>query len=192
MSELIQEELFEEVLKDELTLLKERAAIMGIQYHPSIGVDKLREKVTAALKDPSEPEEQAVEQAETSAPETKAQAHMRFRKEASVLIRVRLTCMNPAKQKWEGEIFTVSNSVIGTMKKFIPFHAEEGWHIPQALLNIIQERHYQAPYTERGTKGQEIRKYKMAKEFSIEILPPLTVEEMKDLATQQAIANRIG
>ena len=37
-------ETFEE--SDELTLLKERADLMGIKYHPSIGVDKLREKVT--------------------------------------------------------------------------------------------------------------------------------------------------
>ena len=100
--------------------------------------------------------------------------------------------MNPAKQSWEGEIFTVSNSVIGTMKKFIPFHAEEGWHIPQALLNTIQERQYQAPYTERGPKGQEMRRFKLVKEFSIEILPNLTDSELKDLANQQAIANRIG
>jgi hypothetical protein len=189
MSEVNQEKSFDHVLKDELTQLKERAAILGIQYHPSIGLDKLREKVTAALKEPDEPEEAY---AVTEVQESKAQAHARLRKEASVLIRVRLTCMNPAKQNWEGEIFTVSNSVIGTMKKFIPFHAEEGWHIPQALLNIIQERHYQAPYTERGSKGQEIRKYKMAKEFSIELLPNLTANELKDLANQQAIANRIG
>jgi hypothetical protein len=186
-----QEELFEDAPKDELTLLKERAAVMGIQYHPSIGLDKLREKLSASLTDSTDPEE-AVEQDTAEVQETKAQAHMRFRREASALIRVRLTCMNPAKQKWEGEIFTVSNSVIGTMKKYIPFHAEEGWHIPQALLNIIQERHYQAPYTENGPKGQKIRKYKMAKEFSIEILPNLTASELKDLANQQAISNRIG
>ena len=191
MFEVNPEEAFEDAPKDELTLLKERATIMGIQYHPSIGLDKLRDKVTAALKDPDGSEE-VVEQTATAVQESLAQAHMRFRKEASALVRVRLTCMNPAKQKWEGEIFTVSNSVIGTMKKFIPFHAEEGWHIPQALLNMIQERHYQAPYTERGAKGQEIRKYKMAKEFSIEILPNLTASELKDLANQQAIANRIG
>jgi hypothetical protein len=191
MSTVDQEESSQAILKDEMTLLKERAAIMGIQYHPSIGLDKLREKVSAALKEPAAIEGVLVD-AEQEVQESKAQAHMRHRKEASVLIRVRLTCMNPAKQKWEGEIFTVSNSVIGTMKKFIPFHAEEGWHIPQALLNIIQERHYQAPYTENGAKGQKIRKYKLAREFSIELLPNLTSGELKDLANQQAIANRIG
>ena len=190
MFEVNQEESFEDAPKDELTLLKERATLIGLQYHPSIGLDKLREKVTAALKEPAEVE--AVVQVAQEVQESEAQVHARYRKEASALIRVRLTCMNPAKQSWEGEIFTVSNSVIGTMKKFIPFHAEEGWHIPQALLNVIQERHYQAPYTERNSKGQEIRKYKMAKEFSIEILPNLTGVELKDLANQQAIANRIG
>ena len=191
MFEANQEELLEDAPKDELTLLKERATLIGISYHPSIGLDKLREKVTAALKEPAEVEA-AVVQVAQEAQESEAQVHARYRKEASALIRVRLTCMNPSKQNWEGEIFTVSNSVIGTMKKFIPFHAEEGWHIPQALLNMIQERHYQAPYTERGSKGQEMRRFKLVKEFSIEILPNLTVGELKDLANQQAIANRIG
>jgi hypothetical protein len=37
-------------IPDELTSLKARADLMGITYHPSIGVDKLREKVQAALE----------------------------------------------------------------------------------------------------------------------------------------------
>lgn len=187
MIEEVQEEV---VLKDELTLLKERADTINIPYHPSIGVEKLREKLNAALQDEAEPVEEelpaSVEQ------ETKAQAHARIRKEAAALVRIRLTCMNPAKQKWEGEIITVSNSVMGTMKKFIPFNAENGWHIPKAILSVLQERVYQAPYTENGPRGQKIRKYKLAKEFAIEILPNLTPDELKDLANQQAIANRIG
>jgi hypothetical protein len=37
-----------------------------------------------------------------------------------------------------------------------------------------------------------MRRFKLVKEFSIEILPNLTGVELKDLANQQAIANRIG
>lgn len=187
MNEVNQEDDMTEV-RDELAVLKERAALMGMSFHPSISVAKLRDKINAALQDSEEPEEDSapIEQ------ETLAQAHSRLRKEASALIRVRLTCMNPAKQKWEGEIITVSNSVMGTMKKFIPFHAEDGWHIPKAILNVLLERTYQAPYMDKGPKGQKIRKYKLAKEFSIEHLPNLTPSELQDLANQQAIANRIG
>ena len=46
-------ETFEE--SDELTLLKERADLMGIKYHPSIGVDKLREKVNSVLVPKDDP-----------------------------------------------------------------------------------------------------------------------------------------
>ena len=44
---------------NELTLLKERADMMGIPYHPSIGLEKLKEKVDTVLKpaeDETEPE----------------------------------------------------------------------------------------------------------------------------------------
>ena len=44
--------------------------------------------------------------------------------------------MNPTKKEWEGEIITVSNALVAvTVKKYIPFAAEDGWHVPQISLN---------------------------------------------------------
>ena len=39
-------------MEDELTLLKERADMMGVKYHPSIGLEKLKEKVNEKLAPP--------------------------------------------------------------------------------------------------------------------------------------------
>ena len=36
---------FEEPLESELEALKSRADLLGLKYHPSIGVDKLKEKL---------------------------------------------------------------------------------------------------------------------------------------------------
>ena len=51
----------EDVLEmpDELTSLKQRADLLGLSYHPSIGLEKLRDKVNAALssQEESKPEE---------------------------------------------------------------------------------------------------------------------------------------
>lgn len=165
---------------DELANLKARADMLGIKYHPSISLEKLREKVNASL----DPEEKAA-----AAPAVDRAAMQR---QANELVRVRVTCMNPAKKEWEGEIFTVGNSVVGTIKKYIPFNADEGWHVPRFILDQIKARECQVFTTVKGPRGNTTRQGKLIKEFAIEILDPLTEEELHDLAQRQAMANSIG
>ena len=168
-------------LEQELEMLKTRASLLGVKYHPSISVDKLREKIDAldstqdvVIKVPSE--------------EDKRVALIR---EANKLVRVRITCMNPAKKEWEGEIITVSNSVIGTIRKYIPFNADDGWHVPQAILNMLNERMCQVFNSVPDGKGNMVRKGKLVKEFSIEVLPDLTPSELHDLAQRQSMSKTV-
>ncbi len=166
---------------DELVALKERADLLGVKYHPSISLEKLREKVNATLA-PTEDEAEAA---------PKKPNRLAAQKRASELVRIRLTCMNPAKKEWEGEIFTVGNSAVGTFKKFIPFNADEGWHVPRIILEQLQERQCQVFVTSRDKRGNTTRQGKLIKEFAVEILPALTEEELKDLAQRQAMAKSI-
>lgn len=167
---------------DELATLKARADTLGIQYHPSIGVEKLREKVNGALTDviATEVKEDPV------APQRK-----KDRDEASKLVRLRLTCMNPNKKEWDGEFITAGNAVIGSFTKFVPFNAPDGWHVPNIIYQQLRDRECQVFTTVRDSKGNSTRKGKLIKEFSIEILPPLTAEELHDLAQRQAMAKSI-
>lgn len=177
----------EEVMVDELETLKARAKQLGIKHHPSIGVDALRDKVNAALASETDTsEEELVENTAAAPTKTKAQILKAKKAEANKLIRVRITCMNPAKKDWEGEIFTGGNSVVGTTRKMVPFETE--WHVPQVLLNVIENRKYQSFYKVKTPKG-EITKNKLVKEFSVDRLQPLTKGELKDLAQRQAMAN---
>lgn len=127
--------------------------------------------------------------------ETDGMKRVRQKREALKLIRVRITCMNPAKKEWEGEIFTVGNATIGTVKKFIPFNAEEGWHIPSIMLEMLRERKCQIFVTKKtaGPKAGavSVREGKLIREFAIEVLPPLTDAEMADLAQRQAMSGAI-
>jgi len=180
---------------DELSLLKDRAKKMGIKFHPSIGLEKLRDKVNRVINS-QEASTQITEEADTPVvkavkPETKAQREARMRKEASKLVRVKINCMNPNKTEYEGEIFTVSNSIVGTFKKYVSYNNEEGWHIPQIILKHLQERKCQVFYTVKGPRGEKVRKGKLISEFAIEIMPPLTTQELKELAQRQAMANNI-
>lgn len=183
------EQTTEGVQQDELSTLKARADLLGISYHPSIGVEKLREKLAAALEE-NEPKNEGTG---IGAPaESADQKRLRLLQEATKLVRIRVTCMNPAKKEWEGEIITVGNNVVGTLKKYIPFNADEGWHVPNIMYEALKERMCQVFVSTKTKNGVTIRQGKMIKEFAIEVLPPLTEEELKDLAQRQAMAKSVG
>ena len=184
-----------ELTQDELATLKARADMLGISYHPSIGVEKLKAKIEAKLNDApeenDEPEVKPPVEAPVVAVETEGQKRQRLRKQAAELVRIRVTCMNPAKREWEGEIITAGNSAVGTFKKYIPFNADEGWHVPRIIYNQLVERECQVFVTTKDGRGNSVRRGKSIKEFAIEVLPQLTQEELDELARRQAMAKSI-
>lgn len=179
-------------VQDELAALKARADMLGLSYHPTIGVEKLREKVNAAATSTTEaPVAATVPENLNPAVESEAERRYRKKREANELVRVRVTCMNPAKSEWEGEIFTAGNSLVGSFTKFVPFNSEDGWHIPRIIYNQMIERKCQIFVTTRDARGNSTRTGKLIKEFAIEVLPQLTVDELHDLAQRQAMAKSI-
>lgn len=187
MSDIQNEDVLE--IPDERDALKARADLLGISYHPSIGVDKLREKVAAALADPVV--SPAVQVANVAAEESANERRYRKKQEANELIRIRLVCMNPNKKEWEGEIITAGNSVVGTFKKYVPFNADEGWHVPRIIYNQLAQRECQTFVTKTDKRGNTTRSGKIIKEFAIEILPQLTAAELAEMARRQAMAKSI-
>lgn len=175
---------------DERAMLRQRLATMGINPSPNTGLDKLRKMLTDALNGdkPADPKEDGPT-LDKERDETRGQMAARLRREASVQKRVRITCMNPNKREHQGELFTVSNNFVGTFKKFVPF--DTPWHVPDIILKQIRSREYQTFVTKKAPNGAKIRVGKLVKEFAIEELPPLTEEELKDLAAQQAVNQSI-
>lgn len=175
------------LVQDELITLKARADLLGVAYHPSIGLEKLREKVSAAIAGkPDEPAEPAATPVETA-----NQKRLRLHAEASKQVRIRVMCMNPEKKEWSGEIFTVGNGAVGTFKKYVPFGNDEGWHVPHIIYQQLLERQCQVFVTVKDARGNSLRKGKLIREFAVEVLPPLTEDEMKDLAQRQAMSHAI-
>jgi hypothetical protein len=175
-----------EVTEDELTVLKDRATQMGIQFHPAIGLDKLRGKVNEALAGKTtEPEAEAP--AKLTEAQQKNLAARALRKEAMKLIKVNISCMNPNKGEWDGEIFTTGNSVIGTIRRYVHFNTD--WHVEQAILNMLLERQAQIFVTVKGRNGRKERKGKLIKEFTISYPEKMTQVELDKLAQRQAMAS---
>lgn len=174
--------------EQELEALKMRADRLGVKYHPSISAEKLREKIATYLAE-TEPKMPAAPVPEKSDADKLNDERRDAINRAMRLVRVRITCMNPFKKEWEGEIFTAGNSVVGSVEKYVPFNTE--WHVPQIMLNMLEERNCQIFFNEKARNGITVRRGKLIKEFAIEILPDLTPGQLKDLAQQQAMANRI-
>lgn len=159
--------------------LKDFADSLDIKYHPSISAEKLAEKIENAGK---------VEEPEVEEP-VKAETPEELKKEATALVRCRVTCMNPAKREWEGELFCVGNKYIGTIKKYVPYGVE--WHVPRVIFNMIKEKECQVFISEKrrtGTGNATSRTGRLIKEFAVEELPQLTEKELKALAQRQAMA----
>ena len=99
--------------------------------------------------------------------------------------------MNPAKKEWEGEIFSCGNTTVGSFTKYVPFNADDGWHVPEMIYKMIRDRQCQVFYTVTDDKGNKIRRGKLIREFAVEKLPPLTPEELHELAQRQAMSKSI-
>ena len=180
VTDLTQDTDVEETERD---ALERQAVQLGIKFHPNIGTDKLREKVSQALNsDGSDDDEEDVVVTVTP----KAQKPV-SRDDALALIRVRITCMNPNKKEWEGEVFTVGNSRIGTVRRMVPFEAE--YHVPRIMLNMIRNRQYQTFIQKKLPNGDKYKEGKLVREFAIEELAPLTSKELNDLRQRQAMAS---
>ena len=186
MSEVQNEDVLE--MPDELSSLKARADLLGLSYHPSIGLDKLRDKVANAIAGVKEEVDPVVQ---VAAVESESAIRNKQRNDALELVRIRVSCMNPNKKEWEGEIFSVGNGLIGTQKKFVPFNNDEGWHVPRCIYDMIVSRECQMFYSHKDARGNATRKSKIIKEFAVEVLPALTAEELEELARRQAMAKSI-
>ena len=104
------------------------------------------------------------------------------------LVRCRITCMNPNKKNWTGEIVSVGSSRVGTFKKMIPLDSDEPYHIPKIIFDHLKERKCAIRHTRKTPDGREHVDVKMVNEFSLDVLPPLTVTELEDLRKRQAMA----
>lgn len=164
----------------ERDMLKERADMMNIKYAGNISTDALRERVNAAL---------------TATPSVAATAvaaqgkGYEIKRKATALVRVRITCLNPSKRDSEGEFFRTGNKYVPTISRFVPF--EQDTHIEQMLLTLIQNREYSIVVHEKNAEGRKSPVRKQRKEFQVEILEPLSKEELAKLAESQIKRNAI-
>lgn len=200
--------------EQEKTLLLQRARLMGLNPSNNAKPETLRAMIAEKMaKD--EPADNGDEAADNEQPETgpepvkqdpevvkpTAQKTPSIRKhmhdEQMRLIRVRIANLDPKKADLQGEIVTVANKFLGTVKVFVPFgeQTEDGWHIPYVIFKELDRRKFlQIKTTKKRVNGittQEVSQ-KWVKEFSLEVLEPLSREELGKLAQAQLAAGSVG
>ena len=200
---------------NELDVLKQRARMMGVEFSNNIGVETLRDRIRAkveeqsnataapapALFDPAPipaATQQASFQADTSGgpalgsepkPAKPLTLRQYLQREQMKLVRVRITNLDPKKKNLPGEVFTVANEFLGTVRKYIPYGevSDDGYHVPYCIYRELESRRFLdiRTFKERAN-GNKIRvEQRWAKEFAIEVLPHLTPTELKQLAVAQ-------
>ena len=187
---------------DELTLLKERAKVMGIPFSNNISLETLRKRVADKMEGKDEaPEVNAltgdpeIAQAIAAKPLDPKDNAVALRKlmhaKQMRLVRVRITNMDPKKKDLPGEIWTVANEYLGTVRKFVPYgeQADDGFHIPYCLYRLLDSKRFLHIRDVKDRTTGIVRQDKVwAKEFSLDVLPALSPGELDRLAAAQAAA----
>lgn len=177
-----------EVATTELDMLKDRARLMGISFSNNIKLETLRERINDKLAGDEQAEEVAeVVSAKRSLREELLESQMK-------LVRVRVANLDPKKKDLPGEVFTIANEYIGTVKKFVPYGeaTDDGYHLPFCIYTDLESRRFQNIRIIRDRRtGSTRTETTWQKEFALELLPQLTTEELAALAQAQQAAGSI-
>lgn len=190
---------------EKLSTIRAEADKLGVKYHHRAGVDKIQglinqhlilqlpqkttpAPVTNSTPVPVQPKVPTIPVIPMTHKAFRARTASRTRMNASKLVRCRITNMNPLKKDWPGEIISVGSAKLGTFKKFVPFHSGEPYHLPQIIFDVLKDKKCSSFYNEENRLGHIARKSRLINEYALEVLPPLTPDELQELARTQAAA----
>lgn len=168
-------------LQDELETQKAQAELLGVEVTEEDTAESIAEKIVKAVN--SDKSHNVVEE------KVSLTTKMTETAKAHALVRCRITCLNPTKSAFEGEIFTVGNDFIPPIRRYVPFN--KVWHVEAFLLEVIKGRTFlympQKPATS-GSQGfgSDFQQRELRPEFSVEILPQLTEEELEQMRIEQS------
>jgi hypothetical protein len=185
-------------LPDELTMLKQRASMMGIQFSNNIGLETLRKKIEDKMEGRADSD--AAPQINPLAGETTAQPlkrktlRQKLYDEQMKLVRIRVTNLDPKKKDLPGEVITVANEHLGTVRKFVPFGevTDDGYHVPYCIYRFMEKRKFlNIRIVKDRRTGVERVESNWVKEFALEVLPQLTPQQIANLRTAQIAAGSV-
>ncbi len=170
-------------MTDKLQELKEQANEIGLKYSPNIGEAKLQEKLNAAIM------EKAAKPTRKEVGETAEEKRVRKRKESLALVRVKVACFDPTMKKKAGTYIMASNSLVGTVRKFIQFN--KPWLMPKILVNVMEESMYQAWVPGKTEFGITQMVSSMEPRYNITHMAQITPQELASIAKRQTVTESL-
>lgn len=134
-------------------------------------------------------------EAAKAAPVRQRTLQQMMREEQTKLVRIRIQNLDPKKKDLQGEIITVANEYLGTIKKFVPYGeaSEDGYHVPECIYQFLKSKRFLNIRTTRDRVTKQIKiTHDMTLEYSIEVLPQLTRDDLDRLAASQAAAGSLN
>ena len=163
-------------------LLKQKADLLGLTYASNISTDKLRDLINQANEPVEVKQDTSVNKLDSSV-EDEAMA---LRLELTKKIRVMITCNDPLMKDWDmTPYYSFSNSTITLDSITIPLGVE--WHIPNVYVGMLQAMECKIPVKTKDEKGRPITIRRTVKKYNVNILPPLTEEELEALKMAQVM-----
>ncbi len=163
-----------DITKEQIDSLRELAeTLTGKKFGNIKDPMKLQGYIDIARADKEEAEEGAPTVLTTS---MKARQRQAARQKATKLVRVNITAFAPFEKQLKGAYFDVGNSVVGNIRRFIPFDTD--WHVEAMMIDHIKDRKYR---TKKEWKDPITRKpmYEniFHRAFGVMVLDDLTKEE---------------
>lgn len=165
--------------------LKKKADLLGITYKSNVSVATLQKAISEKMEGTSVGE--STHTAPTADPQASTSTGPDIEaliKEAHKLVRVIVTPIDQTKAtNLDSELVSAGNSYIGTITRLIPFGVE--WHVEQVILNALREKKFTQFVKKKGQYGIDTNDTRYVPAYSITELPPLTPEELNQLAINQ-------
>ena len=108
------------------------------------------------------------------------------KKEAMKLVRVIVNCNDPLIAREGTELLRVSNDIVDTGVRAVPFGRTEPFHLPQILVNMMKEKKTTIFVKQVNKKlGKQVDVPKHINKYTIQEFPPLTKEEFERIKHAQ-------
>ena len=169
----------------DLETIRAKATELGVKWHPAQKAETIQYNIDQFL--------------EANAPtiiqppvkdETPAEAMKRQLQEATALIPITVTSMDPADANLNAVIISVGNRRLGQISKAIPFGYK--WYMPRILVEEMENQMFCRTSMVPVPGGLERANTQWMKKYAIQYHAMPTPKELEELAKAQAQGNELA